>query len=978
MVSANGSSSVVGYGVAAPLYNKLGFMGTLPLPAGKKNPPPRGYTGSGRPDPEPKQVRQWAKDNANGNLALRLGEVPQQITRTRVDLPAIYAGNPVDGWELIGIDVDDYGAKNGLADLRRLEQGDAEAGEPGLGVLPSTALSTARWDGWNEHRSAIRVFMIPRGFRFMGKAAPDIDIVQKRHRFMLAWPSVNPDANGAQYQWRYGTTDSTLEELEHFEAFGGQPNTGHLRSNGLDGLPDPATDDIAVLPEPWFEYLSRGGMAETEDTISSLTDDQLSDWLQDQGFAPVDDEGNPVICARMRKVLDKHIAALDYSASSHDKLRDAHWELLNSAAEGHDGIKHALDEYHPAWWGHVSENRGGDPETAVAEIDRSLHGALDKIQPMYTRTVEDKDGSTRTEPLGRPSDSCAAREQASAGAFNADQWASNYEDNRIAAGDFGGLGPVVGKLEVLATKPANEYDQSDFGNGEHFIDMYGANVKYVDGRERWVIWDGSQWNYDKSEEMSGLAYRRVAQAQRDYGLAAIMEGRQNDDKEQIAHGKSWLNWGKRSGNIQPITNALISARRLYVDVPGGIAHGQECGLEQVSMSAKVFDSKPDLLGCANGVLELTDDPELRPARKEDYVTFNTGTPYVPWRELANAEGDTLEGWSLWNEYLDMFLPDKDLQRYIQKVMGHLIIGANPEKRLVFLYGPHDTGKSTMLGAIEGALGDYYGTVDISLMKQKDLNPGLIRAVPLRVAGMSEVDAGSMDASTVKRLTGNDMISAEAKYSNEIFTGRPMFTVVIAANNPPTIQNADEALEERILVLPFLKTIERAARNYSRQEDISKHSNVAVLSWLVEGWRMYANEGLGDYPAAVKKLQLEMVAGLNTTQAFIAEMLEKANNSKDGMDAMRQAKGKARARNKTGKPTASDWPEAWCPPAAHLYEVYRRWCNANGVDPVSHPILTKELGLGPTVNRRHGGGKAVKCYIGVRLRDIEIGGRKLKQ
>jgi len=119
---------------------------------------------------------------------------------------------------------------------------------------------------------------------------------------------------------------------------------------------------------------------------------------------------------------------------------------------------------------------------------------------------------------------------------------------------------------------------------------------------------------------------------------------------------------------------------------------------------------------------------------------------------------------------------------VQKVLGHLIVGENPEKLIVFMYGPHDTGKSTMLGGILGALGDYYGAVDINLFKPKDLNPGLIRACPLRVVGMSEVDAGTMDGPTVKRITGNDMVSAEAKYSNVIFQGRSYIVLKDLANN----------------------------------------------------------------------------------------------------------------------------------------------------------------------------------------------------
>lgn len=360
------------FGLAAEKYRKHGFLGTLPLPPGEKNPPPTGFTGSGRPHPDDEQVAAWlAGDDLErpwspgGNIALRLAEVPHEVTNKRGDLPFMYAGNNVDGWELLGIDVDDYKGKRGLSELQELE---AEHGP-----LPPTAMSTARWDGWEEHRSGIRVFLVPKGFRYMGKAAPSIDIVQKRHRFMVVAPSTNPDAENAEYEWRYGATDTV--EPDRFE----------------DGLPDVSLTgddgpDIAVLPEAWFVHLSRGGTVESDDPISDLTDDELFDWAQTLRY-----EDEP--CRDMQRALSDCVDRLASSDSSHDKITYAHWRLFSLAAEGHSGVGAALNQFHPAWRDHVVSNRG-DIEAAGAELNRSALGALDKIQPLY-------------KGLGRPADTCA-------------------------------------------------------------------------------------------------------------------------------------------------------------------------------------------------------------------------------------------------------------------------------------------------------------------------------------------------------------------------------------------------------------------------------------------------------------------------------------------------------------------------------------------------------------------------------------------
>lgn len=935
MESANGGASNLNgkrpYGTAAKLYRDQGWLGTLPLPKGEKSSPPKGFTGGGRDHPSESQVAKWAKERPDGNLALRLAEVPREFWPAT--LPIKYADNIVDGWELIGIDVDDYKAKQGHAEYRALVEGKTEHGA--LGELPATAMSSARWDTWDEHRSSIRVFFVPKGFRYMGKAADSIEVVQRRHRYMVAWPSTNPDANGAMYEWRYGDAMTPSDEL--LPAPSGMP----------------PLSAVAVLPEAWFRYLTRDGLRDSDDPISAMTDDALFHWLQtDLRF-----DGEP--CRVVQNAVDRWIADLDTSSDSHTKMVPAHNQIIGLAAEGHSGIHSALDQYNRAWFEHVKEFRGGgSPEDVQGELNRSIFGALSKHEPKYAQY--DKAGEVVGHYLA--DDQCTNADGVTGAQVS--NWGPD-DEALIAEFEYGGLGTVVGPMELLPTKPANEYGQHDVGNGQHFIDLYGGSVKYVDGRGSWVLWDGWRWHRDTGGRHVAKAFSRVRLHQEAYAAqlrraAAQLESDDDDDspldpKALRAEAKSWSTWAKRSGNSAPIRAALEMAECEYVD-----------DIDPVAMVATQFDSRPDLLGCTNGVVELTDDPIVRNPRKEDYVTFNTNVAYIPWRQLAMTDDDdVLGGLEKWLLYLNTFLSDDALRHYVQKVLGSTIIGENPEKHIVFLHGPHDTGKSTMLGAIKGALGDYYGTIDMALFKPKDLNPGLMRACPLRVAGMSEVDGGKMDVATVKRLTGNDPVQAELKYSNEIFEGRPQFTVVVACNNAPNVPGADEALKERLVVLPFQSTVEKSLRDYNKQTEIEKQSGVAVLSWLVEGWRLYCEEGLGSPPRQVRKAQRELFEGLNEQLNFVGACLELADNTQEGRRVMKAVEEKAQRAGKA-KVTVSDWPIEWTPTAASVYTLYTNWCRQNNIVPVSAIALTKEMGV-PRPQNRSVEGRVQKCYVGMRLK-----------
>jgi P4 family phage/plasmid primase-like protien len=880
------------------MYREAGWLGTLPLPEGQKDAPPRGYTGNGRPYPTDLEVQRWIKyghpemDETEANIALRLADVPGYVP----------PGCPPVGYELMALDVDDYGEKHGADTLRKLEQQ--------YGELPTTLRSSSRWA--SSSVSAHYLFLVPAGLRFLGKAGPGIEIIQKGHRYIVAWPSTNPDFNNEVYRWRYGDRD-------------------------YDGIP--ALDDVAVLPDPWIDYLTCNRRVAIDVAVSDLDGDELMRWAM-RTFN--DSKGD--MCPFVQRRLADHIGRLEIAEQAHDSMIDAHWNLINLGPEGHSGWLTAVNAYNEAWREFASAKRD-DPMGINSEIRRSIFGTVSKLKPKFEELggylVEDQCDAADTE-------------------LPTDNWESDWlhiddPDGLIAAGDYGGLGNVVGKMSKADTEP-EKYEHNDWGNGKHLIDIYGDNIKYVTTRKSWVLWDGERWHRDnENNHLIGLAFDVVKRRQIAYANNLPI----SDDKADIAYKRMCAIWGKKSGNDTQVTNALKMARRMYVT-----------DNESVALNGNIFDSRPDLLGCENGILELSAEPVLRQPRKDDYVTYNTKVPYYPWDSEHTDQYGLTESYKLWQEYLKKFLPDANMRKFVQKVLGHCLIGENPEKLIIFILGEHDTGKSTLLGGIRGALGDYYGTIDVHLFRNKDLNPGLIRAVPLRVTGMSEIDSQRLDGSIVKRLTGNDTVTAEAKYSNDIFEGRPQFTTLIACNSEPEIAGADEALRERVLVLPFETQIPRADKDYNRQAAIERDSGPAVLAWLVEGWKMYCAEGLRrrDWPARVRRFSGEAVSNFNGSLTFIHEHVEKYRDCKEGVEAHKLALRRAAAAGRQA-PNATDWPDDWVLPSGMLYDTYRRWATNANMPVVSSIQFGKDLGVGKAENR-HYGGSSPRCYKGVRRRDAD--------
>lgn len=927
--SAANFNSKKPFGSAARLYREAGWQGVLPLPAGKKNPPPKGYTGAGKEYPTDKTVEAWIASNAKGNIGLRLAEVDREHWPD--DLPSVYAGNVVDGWELIGIDVDDYKDKTGGNQRESLEYL--------YGELPATALSSARWGSGGA--SCISIYLVPKGYRFMGKAADSIEIIQKRHRYMVAWPSLNPDAptaivDGAavpaRYSWRWGRpkdvgADENSDGFTPLAKLSGIPRIAAPEA-GKDG--DGLGRGVAVLPEGWFNFLSRQGERETEDAISSLSDHELMTWVTDE----LRWEGDP--CKRVSNALSKALEDLADSPDSHTWLNSFLWHLFNLAAEGHSGIGYAYNEYIQAWQSHAIDHRGAAPEDLSAEIQRSIIGALSKIEPKYVAKpvgAEYAESNEAVEHLPLRADICVGNE-----IENVDR-----------------LGPIIGPMPVNTCPPADEYDHCDRGNAQHFADLYAGNMHYYLPKQAWVFWTGLRW-VEADEALTFMAFERVryeqhARADELWAETTLFDPSNAETKAEfkaaMAAAKKMEAWYLKSGYRSFVRNAVDMAKGEYrrdrdaLDEDGQIDPSGV--LKGILLSEEIFDQKRNLLACKNGVLDLDDVASgVRPGRKDDYLSMNTNVPYIDWRYIVN--GDPITGehpkgsniqkqFDTWEKYLNLVLPSNEIREYVQMALGYSIVGGNPSKKVVFVEGQGGTGKTTMLQAIKNAMGDYCGTGEVSMFRGQRFKVTLATNIMKRVLVISEPNNSkdALEADVVKSLSGNDSQTIEIKYSNKSWDVIPHFTPLIACNVPPRTDNSDDAFWSRILSVPFHEQIPADAKN-DGDAKATENARIVVLSWLVEGWARYQSnpEALNNPPSSIVAAQVSFAEEMNfegdDANEYIRRWVEhncdtKHNSPNDFGDARNAALEVSRAK---GKPNVmpSHWDMEWTPTKESVWKRLR--------------------------------------------------------
>lgn len=888
---------------AAKLWRDAGWFGTIPLPAKSKNPPPVGWTGRNAGFPDNAQISEWAKlaQYRKGNIGLHLG---WPIT--------------IDGedYEVIGIDVDNYEdngrLKEGAKQLRELEMQ--------LGSLPRTYVSTARASR-GDYDSGIRFYLVPRGLAFRGQANKDIEVIQKNHRFAVVWPSYNPKSD-SQY--------CLYHPDEFYGPVGSAPVVGSVRNIPvpLHEIPDVKT--LPKLPKKWLDFLTNGLMLDADSGIDMESSvDEMEVWASEQ-FNDHED-----ICAYTAKVVGKWKKQISDEATSHDKVRDAHWELVNCAAEGHTGWGSALAEIDRHWIEDVMGRSKRGVHEMRMEMFRSRINALRKVK----RKI---DNATSAGAIYTPATCvCAARAAIAASGGPGGNAGGLFISDKDSESDDAGPPDGLDHVSWGNSKSPDEYEMNDDGNGEFLCDLLrykAGRVKFIEGYG-WIIWtDGepgrpSRWVHDE-DGLIRRAFWRVKRMQMHFAQQKWDEAEQlwaqsgnitpmpPAVKEARALAKKWFQWAERSGNNRQAESAIDAAK----SHPG------------VAMDINELNQNPFLLGVANGVIELRRDGAfLRDAVASDFVTLNSNMAWTGWEGISEHD----IGRKAWQDYLDTFVP-VDRQRDYQTILGHTIIGGNPERLILCLAGGTSTGKSTMLRALSAALGDYASTVNLTIFGDHKLNPALANAMPKRVVFTSELSAGDkLSVATIKRMTGSDAVRAELKGSNVEVQGVPQFVPIMATNTPPEIPGADEALRRRLMVMPFDKRIDDRKDEKRAAHDLETHAGEAILSWLVEGFNIYCQLGI-PRNVEIERVTNEFASQLDHVSEFISEMTR----------------------------TTSDEEHV---EVTRLFTGYRQWCDISGVDRrdmISQQQFSRRLtGLGLVKRQVRIAGKPKWCWIGLTLRSV---------
>jgi putative DNA primase/helicase len=429
---------------------------------------------------------------------------------------------------------------------------------------------------------------------------------------------------------------------------------------------------------------------------------------------------------------------------------------------------------------------------------------------------------------------------------------------------------------------------TDDGLAQEFSTQHGDTLKYIPERKRWFHWTDNYWKPDKLL-MTVDRVRRFARAKAGFAI------------------------GKKNG--ESIAEYLLSASTI-------------ASIERLARSdprhatpIEQWDSNPWIIATPLGVVDLKTGM-LRDARPEDYCSKITS---------VGPEGDCPN----WLKFLgDVTGGDLELQKYLQRLFGYALTGSTQEHALFFIYGPGGNGKSTLLEAIRGVMGDYAAAVPLGALvaSNNDRHPTeLAKLHGSRIAIANEIESSSKwDEVRIKSLTGGDKVTARFM-RQDFFEYQPEFKLVIAGNNKPRIQKVDDAIRRRFHMIPFTVPITNPDKDLP---DKLRNEWPGILRWMIEGSLEWQTQGLNP-PQSVLAATNEYLTEEDDLGQWLEECCEL-------------------------KPAAEE-------PSASLFNSWQIWCRQNGVAAGVKGTFIRRLKERPGLESTRIGHKSDRGVKGVRLK-----------
>lgn len=431
--------------------------------------------------------------------------------------------------------------------------------------------------------------------------------------------------------------------------------------------------------------------------------------------------------------------------------------------------------------------------------------------------------------------------------------------------------------------------RNELGDAELFQYLHRDEYVYDHAQEKWYVFDGIRWVPDKLQK----AQREVMEMAELYEKAEYLKNEEAeaeeakllklaDDAAESGNTDGAADLKKQAYTLRKRLNkkvevlsrraeSLRSQRRIS-SVLASAAQGED----SLGISGAEWHGHPELLPCANGIINLRTGELTAPSPS----LFLQHMSPCEYRGIQYVD-------EFWEEHIDKIMcGDERLKKYLGMALGLSATGY-VHKSVFVAYGPaSNNGKSVTFDAVKEVLGGFALQLKVSALiddkrSKNGPNPDLVElANGIRLSVSSENARGEkFRVDILKAISGGDEIRERSLYVENICI-HPQCKLWLHTNHIPEMNGYDPAFQNRIKVIPFLAEFTKDLEKVNLAKHIfpemekeafkarMKKAYPGILSYLVRNARDYLRGDDFSPPPAV----MEYTSSYMEEQDLVGEYL----------------------------------------------------------------------------------------------------------
>ena len=198
---------------------------------------------------------------------------------------------------------------------------------------------------------------------------------------------------------------------------------------------------------------------------------------------------------------------------------------------------------------------------------------------------------------------------------------------------------------------------------------------------------------------------------------------------------------------------------------------------------------------------------------------------------------------------DVTFGNSVLQERIWQAVGYLLVPDQHGKAIILLQGRKHSGKSVLVNVVKRCFDDeLVVALSVNEFDRRFATSSLYGKKLCVDADLSDERLDRIAVSVLKKLTGSDSISGDVKFGDYLqFENSAKF--LYGSNHVVLLPNKDAAFYDRLVVIPFARTVPSDERDFRLEEKLNAERDAIIVQALAAYRRLVKSNYrfAGDFP-----------------------------------------------------------------------------------------------------------------------------------